>query len=181
MDKPITAGSITMAEHSGVALSDTLRHRALVASADTRWVAAQGENRIRGMVESRPDWVLSRHRAWGVPITVFFRKQDDGSVEILNDARVNQRIADAFEQEGADAWYATGAAARFLKPDYDSNAWQKVDDTLDVWFDSGSTHAFVLEDPEHFPAFAGIKRKHDGGTDTVMYLEGSDQHRGWFQ
>jgi isoleucyl-tRNA synthetase len=181
MDKPITAGSIRLAEHSGVALSDTLRHRALVAIADTRWVPPQGENRIRGMVESRPDWVLSRHRAWGVPITVFFRKQDDGSVEILNDARVNQRIADAFEQEGADAWYATGAAARFLKPDYDSNAWQKVDDTLDVWFDSGSTHAFVLEDPEHFPAFAGIKRKHDGGTDTVMYLEGSDQHRGWFQ
>jgi isoleucyl-tRNA synthetase len=181
MDKPITAGSIRLAEHSGVALSDTLRHRALVAIADTRWVPPQGENRIRGMVESRPDWVLSRHRAWGVPITVFFRKQDDGSVEILNDPRVNQRIADAFEQEGADAWYATGAAARFLKPDYDSNAWQKVDDTLDVWFDSGSTHAFVLEDPEHFPAFAGIKRKHDGGTDTVMYLEGSDQHRGWFQ
>ena len=71
--------------------------------------------------------------------------------------------------------------ARFLKPDYDSNEWQKVDDILDVWFDSGSTHAFVLEDPEHFPSLAGIKRKRDGGADTVMYLEGSDQHRGWFQ
>jgi isoleucyl-tRNA synthetase len=116
-----------------------------------------------------------------VPITVFVREKDDGSVEILNDARVNKRIADAFEQEGADAWYATGAAARFLKPDYDSNEWQKVDDILDVWFDSGSTHAFVLEDPVHFPSLAGIRRKRDGGADTVMYLEGSDQHRGWFQ
>src|SRR5262245_40964299 len=175
MDKPIAdAGDAAKP-------GDTLRHRALAAIKETRWVPPQGENRITGMVESRPDWVLSRHRAWGVPITVFFREQDDGSVEILNDARVNQRIADAFEQEGADAWYATGAAARFLKPDYDSNEWQKVDDTLDVWFDSGSTHAFVLEDPEHFPAFAGMKRKCDGGTDAVMYLEGSDQHRGWFQ
>jgi isoleucyl-tRNA synthetase len=94
---------------------------------------------------------------------------------------VNARIAEAFEREGADAWYATGAAARFLKPDYDSNEWHKVDDILDVWFDSGSTHAFVLEDPVHFPSLAGIKRKKDGGPDTVMYLEGSDQHRGWFQ
>ena len=160
---------------------DTLRHRAFEAIEITRWVPQQGQNRITGMVESKPDWVISRQRAWGVPITVFVREKDDGSVEILNDARVNKRIADAFEQEGADAWYATGAAARFLKPDYDSNEWQKVDDILDVWFDSGSTHAFVLEDPEHFPSLAGIKRKRDGGADTVMYLEGSDQHRGWFQ
>ena len=142
---------------------------------------AAGENRITGMVESKPDWVISRQRAWGVPITVFVRERDDGTVEILDDPRVNARIADAFEQEGADAWYATGAAARFLKPDYDSNEWQKVDDILDVWFDSGSTHAFVLEDPVHFPSLAGIKRAWDGGSDTVMYLEGSDQHRGWFQ
>src|SRR6476469_1512289 len=160
---------------------DTLRHRAFEAIEITRWVPQQGQNRITGMVESKPDWVISRQRAWGVPITVFVREKDDGSVEILNDARVNKRIADAFEQEGADAWYATGAAARFLKPDYDSNEWQKVDDILDVWFDSGSTHAFVLEDPKHFPSLAGIKRKRDGGADTVMYLEGSDQHRGWFQ
>jgi len=175
MDKPI-------ARADGEAeAGDTLRHRALAAIAATRWVPEQGENRITGMIESRPDWVISRQRAWGVPITVFVRETGDGSVEILDDARVNKRIADAFEQEGADAWYATGAAARFLKPDYDSNEWRKVDDTLDVWFDSGSTHAFVLEDPEHFPSFAGLKRKHDGGSDTVMYLEGSDQHRGWFQ
>jgi isoleucyl-tRNA synthetase len=175
MDKPI-------ADAAGKAKpGDSLRNRALGAIKATRWVPPQGENRITGMVESRPDWVISRQRAWGVPIAVFIRERDDGSVEILDDARVNKRVADAFEQEGADAWYATGAAARFLKPDYDSNEWRKVDDTLDVWFDSGSTHAFVLEDPEHFPSLAGLKRKHDGGSDAVMYLEGSDQHRGWFQ
>ncbi len=181
MDKPITSGVIRLSEQSGFAVNDTLRNRAFEAIEVTRWVPQQGQNRITGMVESKPDWVISRQRAWGVPITVFVREKDDGSVEILNDARVNKRIADAFEQEGADAWYATGAAARFLKPDYDSNEWQKVDDILDVWFDSGSTHAFVLEDPVHFPSLAGIKRKRDGGADTVMYLEGSDQHRGWFQ
>ncbi len=156
---------------------DTLRRRALDAIKATRWVPATGENRITGMIESRPDWVISRQRAWGVPITVFVRERDDGSVEILNDARVNRRIADAFEQEGADAWYATGAAKRFLEPDYKSNEWQKVDDTLDVWFDSGSTHAFVMEARDDLK----VRRKRDGGQDTVMYLEGSDQHRGWFQ
>ncbi len=132
------------------------------------------------MIESRPDWVISRQRAWGVPITVFVRETGDGSVEILNDARVNARIADAFEREGADAWYQPGARERFLG-ELANEDWQKVDDILDVWFDSGSTHAFVLEDPVHFPSLAGIKRKRDGGPDTVMYLEGSDQHRGWFQ
>jgi isoleucyl-tRNA synthetase len=171
MDKPI-------ADAAGHAKpGDTLRHRALQAIEVTRWVPPQGENRITGMIESRPDWVISRQRAWGVPITVFVRERDDGSVEILNDALVNKRIADAFEQEGADAWYATGAAARFLKPDYDSNEWQKVDDTLDVWFDSGSTHAFTLEVRDDLK----VRRKKDGGDDVVMYLEGSDQHRGWFQ
>ncbi|MEJ2379177.1 MAG: class I tRNA ligase family protein, partial [Pseudolabrys sp.] len=82
--------------------------------------------------------------------------------------------------EGADGWYAPGAAGRFLGPKRANEGWQKVDDVLDVWFDSGSTHSFVLEDPVHFPQLAGIKRKMDGGKDTVMYLEGSDQHRGWF-
>ena len=159
---------------------DTLRDRALATIKKTRWVPPQGENRITGMIESRPDWVISRQRAWGVPIAVFVREKGDGAVDILDDARVNKRITDAFEAEGADAWYAAGARERFLG-ELANEPWQKVDDILDVWFDSGSTHAFVLEDAKHFPGLAGIKRKKDGGADTVMYLEGSDQHRGWFQ
>jgi isoleucyl-tRNA synthetase len=158
---------------------DTLRARALAAIKVTRWVPAQGENRITGMIESKPDWVISRQRAWGVPITVFVRESGDGAAEILDDERVDARIADVFEKEGADAWYAAGARERFLGSRANEE-WQKVDDILDVWFDSGSTHAFVLEDPVHFPGLAGICRKVDGGDDTVMYLEGSDQHRGWF-
>ncbi len=159
---------------------DTLRRRALSAIKATRWVPAQGENRITGMIESRPDWVISRQRAWGVPITLFVKEKSDGSVEILDDPEVNVRIIEAFEEEGADAWYAPGARERLLGK-LANDGWQKVDDILDVWFDSGSTHAFVLEDPQHFPALAHIKRKADSGDETVMYLEGSDQHRGWFQ
>ena len=158
---------------------DTLRHRALSAIKVTRWVPEQGENRITGMIESRPDWVISRQRAWGVPIAVFVKEKPDGSVDILQDPDVELRIVQAFEKEGADAWYKSGARERFLGK-LANNSWKKVDDILDVWFDSGSTHAFVLEDPIHFPTLAGIKRKMDGGKDTVMYLEGSDQHRGWF-
>ena len=158
---------------------DTLRARALQAIKDTQWVPAAGQNRINGMIEGRPDWVISRQRAWGVPIAVFIKEKPDGSVEVLQDPEVEVRIVEAFEKEGADAWYAPGAAERFLGKRA-GEGWQKVDDILDVWFDSGSTHAFVLEDPEHFPQLAGIKRKRDGGRDTVMYLEGSDQHRGWF-
>ena len=159
---------------------DTLRHRALNAIKATRWVPQQGENRINGMIESRPDWVISRQRAWGVPITLFIKEKPDGSVDILDEPDVNVRIIEAFEAEGADAWYKPGARERFLGK-LANDSWQKVDDILDVWFDSGSTHAFVLEDPQHFPALAHIKRKADGGDETVMYLEGSDQHRGWFQ
>ncbi len=158
---------------------DTLRHRALSAIKVTRWVPEQGENRITGMIESRPDWVISRQRAWGVPIAVFVKEKPDGSVEILQDRDVELRIVEAFEKEGADAWYKPGARERFLGK-LANDSWRKVDDILDVWFDSGSTHAFVLEDPKHFPTLGGIKRKVDGGKDTVMYLEGSDQHRGWF-
>jgi isoleucyl-tRNA synthetase len=158
----------------------TLRQLALAAIQQTRWVPAQGERRINGMIESRPDWVISRQRAWGVPIALFIKEKQDGPVEILDDPDVNATIIDAFEAEGADAWYAPGARERFLGK-LANEGWQKVDDILDVWFDSGSTHAFVLEDPSHFPAFADIRRKTEGGDEIVMYLEGSDQHRGWFQ
>ncbi len=155
----------------------TLRQVALTAISHTRWVPAVGENRINGMIENRPDWVISRQRAWGVPITVFVHRETG---EILRDEAVNARIGAAFEAEGADAWFADPTGARFLSPDHDAADYEKIDDVLDVWFDSGSTHAFTLEDPRHFPGLAGIRRVVDGGRDTVMYLEGSDQHRGWF-
>jgi isoleucyl-tRNA synthetase len=176
MDKPFALAPSS----AGGGRDETLRARALAAIEATRWVPQQGENRITGMIESRPDWVISRQRAWGVPITVFIRQKPDGSVDLLNDSDVNARILDAFAEEGADAWYQPGARERFLGP-LAKDGWEKVDDILDVWFDSGSTHAFVLEDPKHFPALAAIKRKADGGPEVVMYLEGSDQHRGWFQ
>src|SRR5579862_287362 len=160
---------------------DTLRARAMQAIRDTHWVPPQGQDRINVMVDSKPDWVISRQRAWGVPIAVFIKEKPDGSVDILEDPEVNVRIVEAFEAEGADAWYKAGARERFLGARLAGEPWEKVDDILDVWFDSGSTHAFVLEDPVHYPSLAGIKRKRDGGADTVIYLEGSDQHRGWFQ
>jgi isoleucyl-tRNA synthetase len=155
----------------------TLREVALTAISHTRWVPAAGENRINGMIENRPDWVISRQRAWGVPITVFVHRETG---EILRDEAVNTRIAAAFAAEGADAWFADLDGSRFLGDGYDPALYEKIHDVLDVWFDSGSTHAFTLEDPREFPGLAGIHRRVDGGTDTVMYLEGSDQHRGWF-
>jgi isoleucyl-tRNA synthetase len=188
MDQPITRPSVFPGDHVAQRLKsgelaylqtlDTLRNRALTAIGETRWVPIAGENRIRGMVAAKPDWVVSRQRAWGVPLSIFVRK--DGH-EILFDEEVNARIADAYEREGADAWFADGAKERFLGAKHDSATYDKIDDLVEVWFDSGSTHAFVLEDAKHFPGLAGIRRAIDGGQDTVMYLEGSDQHRGWFQ
>ncbi|WP_173047785.1 isoleucine--tRNA ligase [Bosea sp. ANAM02] len=177
MDKPIgEAGAPDAADPQPVAggNTDTLRNRALKAIKETEWVPAAGENRITGMIANRPDWVVSRQRAWGVPITVFVEKE---TKDILVDARVNAAIAEAFEAEGADAWFTDTDGARFLKPfGYDPAKYERVTDVLDVWFDSGSTHAFTLEKRGDLRA----RRRGDGGKDRVMYLEGSDQHRGWF-
>ncbi len=141
----------------------TLRSRALQAIDDTRFVPGAGQTRLRSMIEERPDWVLSRQRAWGVPIAVF--ADADGTV--LIDEAVNQRIIDAFEAEGADAWFAEGARERFLGSRA-NEPWVQVMDILDVWFDSGSSHTFTLED------------RPDMKWPADVYLEGSDQHRGWF-
>ncbi len=142
----------------------TLRSRSLSAIDDTRFVPAAGQNRLRAMIENRPDWVLSRQRAWGVPIAVFA----DEHGEVLLDEAVNARILEAFEAEGADAWFADGAKERFLGNDHDHTKWHQVRDILDVWFDSGCTHTFTLEDRPDLKWPADV------------YLEGSDQHRGWF-
>jgi isoleucyl-tRNA synthetase len=142
-----------------------LRHAALQAVEATRFVPRSGQNRLRGMVESRPDWCVSRQRAWGVPITVFVEKRTG---EPLRDARVLDRIVAAVEKDGADAWFK-GDPRRFLVPDHDPEQFEPVNDILDVWFDSGCTHAFVLE------------QRPDLAWPASLYLEGSDQHRGWFQ
>ncbi|KQY49094.1 isoleucine--tRNA ligase [Rhizobium sp. Root483D2] len=142
----------------------TLRNRALSAIDNTRFVPAAGQNRLRAMIENRPDWVLSRQRAWGVPIAVFA----DVDGEVLVDEAVNARIIEAFEAEGADAWFAESAKDRFLGKDHDHEKWIQVMDILDVWFDSGCTHTFTLEDRPDLKWPADV------------YLEGSDQHRGWF-
>jgi isoleucyl-tRNA synthetase len=147
----------------------TLREIALAAIAETKWYPPAGENRIGAMVRERPDWVLSRQRAWGVPIAVFVSKRTG---ELLRDEDVNARIAEAFGKEGADAWF-TSPPSRFLGPDHKPDDYEQITDILDVWFESGTTHAFVVEHPVD-PAWP--KAAH-----ADLYLEGSDQHRGWFQ
>ncbi len=141
-----------------------LRDKSLAAIKETRWVPAQGEKRISSMIEQRPDWCISRQRAWGVPIALFVHKETG---EPLKDEAVLTRIAEAFEAEGADAWWAK-EAADFLGTEYKAEDYVQVFDIVDVWFESGSTHSFVVDAREE------LAQKAD------LYLEGSDQHRGWF-
>jgi len=142
-----------------------LRDKSLKAIEEVQWIPERGKNRIKSMVESRPDWVVSRQRAWGVPLAIFVNKETG---QPLKDQDVNDRISKSFEKKGSDAWFDI-KSDQFLGDKYNSDEWEKVNDILDVWFDSGSTHAFVLEGED------GL------GSPANLYLEGSDQHRGWFQ
>jgi len=142
-----------------------LRKKALKAIEETKWVPAKGEARITSMVSGRPDWCISRQRAWGVPIALFVNKKTG---EPLKDETVLKRITDIFEEEGSDAWFSR-PPQDFLGEDYSADEYEQVFDIADVWFESGSTHRFVVDDREE------LNQKSD------LYLEGSDQHRGWFQ
>ncbi|HEX2581596.1 MAG TPA: isoleucine--tRNA ligase [Dongiaceae bacterium] len=143
---------------------DGLRETALAEIGKTRFVPPQGKARLAAMIAERPDWCISRQRAWGVPIAIFVNRK---SGEILKDPRVGDAIAKAFAKEGADCWFSS-PPERFLGPDYPAEEYEQIRDIVDVWFESGSSHAFVLEKNPllHSPA--------------DLYLEGSDQHRGWF-
>jgi isoleucyl-tRNA synthetase len=144
--------------------SHGLRKTALKAIDDTKFYPSKGRERIRSMIETRPDWCVSRQRVWGVPLPIFIHKK---TKEILVDNKVIENIASIYEKEGSDCWFSDDPK-RFLGKDYNSDDYEKLSDIVEVWFDSGSTHAFVLE-----------KRK-DLKWPASMYLEGSDQHRGWF-
>jgi isoleucyl-tRNA synthetase len=143
-----------------------LRDVALKAIEETRFVPPQGKTRLHSMIAQRPDWCISRQRAWGVPIAVFVNKKTG---ELLRDPKVMERIVDAVRREGADAWF-NSPAARFLGNDHNPDDFEQVTDIVDVWFDSGSTHAFCLEP----------RKDQDLAWPADVYLEGSDQHRGWF-
>jgi isoleucyl-tRNA synthetase len=165
IDRPLDDGLSTY--------GDTVRTRALNSINQlVQWTPQTGRNRLHSMIEARPDWVLSRQRAWGVPLTIFTKKGARPSAPdfLLRNPDVNARIVAAFEAEGADCWYRPGAKARFLGGIVEPEDYEQVFDILDVWFDSGSTHAFVLRD------------RADGAADGIadLYLEGTDQHRGWF-
>ena len=142
-----------------------LRATALAAIEDTRWVPERSKNRIRAMVEGRPDWVISRQRAWGVPIALYVHRQTG---DYLRDAVVNSRIIRAFHEGGADAWFGADHQA-LLGNGYSLEEYEPVTDILDVWFDSGCTHSYVVE------------ARYGEGVRADLYCEGSDQHRGWFQ
>ena len=183
MDKPLETLEFPVAPGGGVggavamAVSGptaTLRQVAMQAISETRFVPEKGRNRIGSMVEGRPDWVLSRQRAWGVPITLFV---DRKTGQYLCDPAVNARIVAAIREGGVDAWDDENAQA-LLGNDYRLEDYERVTDILDVWFDSGSTHAFVLESGR-WPDL--MRPEGYQGPPADLYLEGSDQHRGWFQ
>ena len=143
-----------------------LRSKALRAIASVAWHPESARSRIEAMITERPDWCVSRQRLWGVPLSVFLHKKTH---QVLRDKNVCSRIIAAMQQEGADAWFAKDPCQRFLPPDYDPQEWIAVQDILDVWFDSGSSHAYVLQADKRLSWPADL------------YVEGSDQHRGWFQ
>ncbi len=151
--------------------TETLRETALRAIGETRWVPEAGKNRIRGMIESRPDWCISRQRAWGVPIALFIDKKTG---KPLKDKAVLDRIAKAFDEDGADAWYSR-KQEEFLGSAYKAEDYDQVFDIVDVWFESGSTHAFCLNQDNGASEWPELQC-----SAASLYLEGSDQHRGWF-